>query len=82
MASRRSGPQGGFGLLESTVYAWVPSQEELHSLWRADEPQAYPSLKKSDGGLRGARPGSFAVLLHWRDIREVVFVFNGFGDAS
>ena len=45
-ASGRSVFQGGELPLKLTVYAWVPSQEELHSLWRADEPQTYPKKKK------------------------------------
>ena len=44
-ASGRSVFQGGELPLKLTVYAWVPSQEELHSLWRADEPQTYPKKK-------------------------------------
>ena len=46
-ASGRSVFQGGELSLKLTVYAWVPSQEELHSLWRADEPQTYPAKKNT-----------------------------------
>ena len=46
-ASGRSVFQGCELSLKLTVYAWVPSQEELHSLWRADEPQTYPPKKGS-----------------------------------
>ena len=49
-ASGRSVFQGGELSLKLTVYAWVPSQEELHSLWRADEPQTYPKEKKRHHG--------------------------------
>ena len=39
---------GRRGPLKLTVYAWAPSQEELHSLWRADEPQTYPLSASAD----------------------------------
>ena len=46
-ASGRSVFQGGELSLKLTVYAWVPSQEDLHRLWRAEELQAGPKQKNN-----------------------------------
>ena len=58
-ASGRSAFQGGELPLKLTVYAWVPSQEELHSLWRADDPQTNPPPKKNYGGGDGVDAGAW-----------------------
>ena len=54
-ASRRLGFRAATGCWGLCVYAWVPSQEDLHRLWRADELQAGPKIKKNLR-LRGRRP--------------------------
>ena len=45
-ASNRLDPRTVIVCRGLLAYAWVPSQEDLHRLWRADELQAGPKHKK------------------------------------
>ena len=44
-ASNRLDPRTVIVCRGLLAYAWVPSQEDLHRLWRADELQAGPKQK-------------------------------------
>ena len=46
VASKRLDLRTVIGCRGLLVYAWVPSQEDLHRLWRADELQAGPQHKR------------------------------------
>ena len=46
-ASNRLDPRTVIVCRGLLAYAWVPSQEDLHRLWRADELQAGPQHKKT-----------------------------------
>ena len=58
MASRLLDSRVATGYWSLGVYAWVPSQEDLHRLWRADKLQAGPKQKKDRRVGRGRRPQS------------------------
>ena len=51
-ASRRLDSRVANGYWRLCVYAWVPSQEDLHRLWRADELQAGPKQKRGSRAPR------------------------------
>ncbi len=58
-ASNRLDPRTVIVCRGLLAYAWVPSQEDLHRLWRADELQAGPKHKKNDLWLPEVRLRSF-----------------------
>ena len=55
-ASNRLDPRTVIVCRGLLAYAWVPSQEDLHRLWRADELQAGPKHKKNQAAFLGELP--------------------------